>query len=121
MNGMPHDEAMRRAYLAYYPDLLRFLRKKLAGATDAADLAQESFIRWLDFESRGQGRIRAPRAFLFRVAQNLLRDYWQRQSRHQAAVHDGQVAAAPGHDIIPSPEREVERQQRLTDLPEEGF
>jgi RNA polymerase sigma factor (sigma-70 family) len=116
MNGGPHDEAIRRAYLAHYPDLLRFLRRKLRDETDAADLVQESFARWLDFESHGQGGVRAPRAFLFRVAQNLLRDYWQRQSRHAAAVQDGQTAEGRMHDMIPSPEREVERQQRVTQL-----
>jgi RNA polymerase sigma factor (sigma-70 family) len=106
---MKSDDAIRDAYVSVHPALFRFLRKKLGCASEAADLTQESFVRWLD-AARHSGRIREPRAFLFRVARNLMQDFWRKESRHAAALHE--TSGVPS-ESAPSPEREFDSKQRI--------
>lgn len=55
-------------YDATFPDLVRFLYRKVWDADRARDLAQEVFVRSLEHDPV------TPRAFLFSVAANLARD-----------------------------------------------
>ena len=53
--------------------LLRYLRYHLDDADEAEDLAQESYIRFFEARQRDEP-IQHPKAWLFRVARNLLVD-----------------------------------------------
>jgi RNA polymerase sigma-70 factor (ECF subfamily) len=55
-------------YRTTFPDLVRFLHRKVWDADRARDLAQEAFVRALTHEPK------KPRAWLFQVAANLARD-----------------------------------------------
>ena len=55
-------------YRTTFPDLVRFLHRKVWDAERARDLAQEAFVRALQHEPK------KPRAWLFQVAANLARD-----------------------------------------------
>ena len=55
-------------YRTTFPDLVRFLHRKVWDAERARDLAQEAFVRALQHEPK------SPRAWLFQVAANLARD-----------------------------------------------
>ncbi len=55
-------------YRSTFPDLVRFLHRKVWDPERARDLAQEAFVRALAHEPR------RPRAWLFQVAANLARD-----------------------------------------------
>lgn len=55
-------------YRTTFPDLVRFLHRKVWDAERARDLAQEAFVRALTHEPK------KPRAWLFQVAANLARD-----------------------------------------------
>lgn len=55
-------------YRTTFPDLVRFLHRKVWDAERARDLAQEAFVRALQHEPK------RPRAWLFQVAANLARD-----------------------------------------------
>lgn len=58
--------------------LMRYLRHHLDDLSTAEDIAQESFIRF--FQARSQGEeIAQPRAWLFRVAHNLVVDYGRKK------------------------------------------
>jgi RNA polymerase sigma-70 factor (ECF subfamily) len=58
--------------------LMRYLRRHLDDVSAAEDIAQESFIRF--FQARSQGEeIDQPRAWLYRVAHNLLVDYGRKK------------------------------------------
>lgn len=58
--------------------LMRYLRRHLNDVSAAEDIAQESFIRF--FQARSQGEeIDQPRAWLYRVAHNLLVDYGRKK------------------------------------------
>lgn len=55
-------------YRTTFPDLVRFLHRKVWDAERARDLAQEAFVRALQHEPK------QPRAWLFQVAANLAKD-----------------------------------------------
>jgi RNA polymerase sigma-70 factor (ECF subfamily) len=55
-------------YREIFPDLVRFLHRKVWDLERARDLAQEAFVRALQHQPR------KPRAWLFQVASNLARD-----------------------------------------------
>ena len=82
--------------------LIRYVRHHLDDGSAAEDIAQESFIRF--FQARSQGEeIAQPRAWLFRVAHNLLIDYG-RKKRPDLLDEDGwlrvegQIAGSAGVD-----------------------
>jgi RNA polymerase sigma factor (sigma-70 family) len=64
MSGIDWNELYRTTF----PELVRFLHRKVWDAERARDLAQEAFVRALQHEPR------QPRAWLFQVAANLARD-----------------------------------------------
>ena len=59
-----------------------WLCKKLGNAFDAADLAQDTFIRILS--SRDIAAIKEPRAYLTTVAKGLVINWYQRQALERA-------------------------------------
>ncbi len=65
-------------------DLLRYLRRRLRNRSDASDIAQEAYLRFIRLAKPEQ--VRNPEAYLFRIAGNLL---WEHQLRERSLI--GQV------------------------------
>lgn len=79
-------------YRSVFPDLVRFLHRKVWDEERARDLAQEAFVRALREEPE------KPRPFLFAVAANLARDEARtaiRRKRHLTLLQGGMEEAAP--------------------------
>ena len=55
-------------------ELVRFLSLRLPNQDDARDLAQEAYLRMLRLND--DHYIRHPEAYLFRIASNLVHEYW---------------------------------------------
>jgi RNA polymerase sigma-70 factor (ECF subfamily) len=93
-------------YRQIFPDLVRFLHRKVWDQERARDLAQEAFVRALQHQPR------KPRAWLFQVASNLARDEARtvlRRKRHLALLRsDAQVRQQGAGD----PAREMEERER---------
>ncbi len=75
------DPNEAQTYRGFYADILHYLRKRTDSASDAADMTQDVFAQWLGY--RDQAKVEQPRAFLFQMARNLLRDHWRRQKVRQ--------------------------------------
>lgn len=56
----------------YHEAFMRFLRNRVRGTAEPADVAQEAYIRMLQYE--GSRSIRAPYYLLLRVAMNVAQD-----------------------------------------------
>lgn len=54
-------------------DLVRFIAKRVRTVADARDLAQEAYVRLLRMERKDL--IRHPRAYLYRIAANILYEF----------------------------------------------
>ena len=78
-------EAVCRWYEAYGGQLYSYLRFHLSSPDLAEDLTAEVFLRALQSFPRFDPAIGGPRAWLFRIAHNALRDH-QRQARRRQVV-----------------------------------
>jgi len=109
------DPLSADAFRGFYADILHFLRKRTDNASDAADMTQDVFTQWLDYRDRAQ--VEQPRAFLFQMARNLLRDHWRRQQvRHSAHAEPPEHDAEPLSDERDDPMLAAQRLQRLEQL-----
>ena len=90
----------------HYPALLRYLTRYTGDSNDAADAAQETYLRLLE---RPPERKDNMRAWLFTVATNVVRDRWRKQ--HVALQSEVSPRAVVG-DPPPDPQVTVEREER---------
>lgn len=88
-------EGLNRLYRRYADWLVERLGRHV-GTADAADLVQETYLR---IAPSDVGDIRHPKAFLMRVAMNLLRDKARRDNRRLIAHHE--VGRNQGHAFQP--------------------
>lgn len=98
--------------LRYRPALVRYFVRHLGVRDDAEDLAQEALERLA--RKAPQVDIDNVEAYLFRIASNLLRDRYRRDSSHHAQDHvpfDGLADSEPSE--APSSERVYEDRERL--------
>lgn len=111
------DPSAADACRGFYADILYFLRKRTDNASDAADMAQDVFTQWLGYHDRA--KVEQPRAFLFQMARNLLRDHWRKQKVRQTVHPDhAEMDAEPVTDEHNDPMAAALRLQRLEQLKE---
>jgi RNA polymerase sigma-70 factor, ECF subfamily len=78
------DERLTALFDAHAPDVYRFARRLTATADDAVDLVQETFLRAAQsFDRLPTSDISAERAWLIRVALNLRKDQWRKDTVRQ--------------------------------------
>ena len=96
----------------YYDSLVRFFKRRSSSVEDAADLAQDTFVR---LSAADLGQIRKPASFLFTTALNLLRDRARSSQVRNAALS---MPAEEAQLVCPAPhaERILEGEQRLRAL-----
>lgn len=89
---MADTSRVERLYLAYQPQVLRYLTRMLGQRQTAQDLTQETFLR----ATRTPGPDEEPhqRAWIFRIARNLALNHIRDMSRHLALVSDARPANA---------------------------
>jgi RNA polymerase sigma-70 factor (ECF subfamily) len=95
-------------YQETFPDLVRYLHRKVWDADRARDLAQEAFARSLDRDPDD------PRSWVFTVAANLARDEARsaiRRRRHLTLVKAEQEAQPRPPDALGRLEREERARQ----------
>ena len=84
MNDFP-SQGLAAAYVEHRAQLLRFLVARTGQPADAEELLQEV---WLKIEAARSGPIGDPRAYLYRVAQNLVLDRVREVKRRAARERD---------------------------------
>ena len=103
---MPAESAPPAQVQVLYADhhgwLQSWLRKKLGNAFDAADLAQDTFVRLLGVQTLPS--IAQPRAYLTHIAKGILANWCRRQALERAYLDA--LAAAP-EALAPSPEQRL--------------
>ncbi len=78
-------------YSSYVEQVYRFLYLKLGSRDDAEDLTSKTFVRVWDTVQREnpESGMRNPRAYVYKVARNLLIDYYR--SKREATVSTDDV------------------------------
>ena len=96
-------------YEQYYDRITRYVAARIGNRDDAEDMAGDVFLRALDslgtFEQRGVPL----QAWLFKVAHNLVVDYYRRHSRRQSVPLD-EALPLPGKS---DPAGEVEHRMTM--------
>lgn len=90
----------------YHAELHRFLMRRLQNAQQAQDLAQEAYLRLLRVER--SELVRQPRAYLYRIAVNLLSEFRLRAQR-EPIVFDSDVLAQAAEHVADTPADEGDR------------
>lgn len=110
----PLQRDVAALYTTHHGWLQGWLRKKVGNAFDAADLAQDTFVRLLTAPAAPvDAPLREPRAYLATVARRLLINHLRRQSLEQAYL--AALAALP-EPQAPSPEQQLVILQALQEL-----
>lgn len=79
------DRDVAAIYVDHHSWLVNWLRRKLGGADQAIDLAQDTFVRILAVqETRRELTLQEPRAYLTTIAHRLLINHVKRVSLEQA-------------------------------------
>ncbi len=90
-------------YRTTFPDLVRFLHRKVWDPDQARDLAQEAFVRAL------RNPPDRPRAWLFQVAANLARDEARTAIRRRRHLTLLEGEAQVKQESVPTPEQGIDR------------
>ena len=100
------DDTIRR----YHDALMSFLRQRSHFQHEAADIAQETYLRLMQYE--GAHNVRSASALLFRVATNVGNDRIRSANARHAHDHCS-IEELDLLDDHPSPERELDARQEL--------
>ncbi|MTC58064.1 Probable RNA polymerase sigma factor fecI [Providencia rustigianii] len=119
---MTIDKSLARkisgAYQSTHSQLVRFFRNRLGNSNDADDLSQDVFTLWLN--RKAEDPVKESRAYLFKIASNVLIDHWRRnQQQNQSATSIDDVAHEHSFEqTAADPSEILEHQQRITQLSE---
>ena len=105
--------SVRELIRKHHASLMHLLRRRMRVAEDAADVAQEAYIRMMQYE--GSRDVRFPTSLLFRIAINVAKD----QRRADEVRHVGQQCDIDDFQLdsgVADPEREVAARQDLDSL-----
>lgn len=80
MTGPPASGGLSRLYEQHRAEILRFLRARTGDAAEAEDVVQEL---WFKVRSGDSGPVANGRAYLFRMAHNLVLDRLREQRRRR--------------------------------------
>ena len=99
----PDHSALHLLYSEHNNWLKSWLRARLGNASDAADLAQDTFVRLL--ASRDIEQIREPRTYLSAIARALMIDKFRRRALEQAycealALHTEPMDISPEKRLL---------------------
>jgi RNA polymerase sigma factor (sigma-70 family) len=95
-------------YRTTFPELVRFLHRKVWDEERARDLAQEAFVRALQHEPS------KPRAWLFQVAANLAKDEARTVIRRKKHLVLLKTEAEVRESSLKGPEAQLDEQERWT-------
>lgn len=99
---MSSSDPVAALYDAHNTWLRQWLRRKLGCNHQAADLAQDTFVRLLAGRGEPTQQLREPRAYLTTVARGLLVDHFRRRDLERAYLES--LAQLP-EAFAPSPEQ----------------
>ncbi|MFV0456580.1 MAG: sigma-70 family RNA polymerase sigma factor [Pseudomonas sp.] len=97
-----HGAQLDALYRAHHGWLRGWLRQRLNNSADAADLAQDTFVRVL--LARSAANLREPRHYLTTIARGLVIDLYRRRSLEQAYL---EVLASQPEAVHPSLEEQA--------------
>jgi RNA polymerase sigma-70 factor, ECF subfamily len=109
-----HDTALNDLMQRHAPRLFQYLLRSLQNEQDAADLAQETFVRVFQNRSSFDPRLKFS-TWLYAIAANLVRDRYRWRSRHPQVSLEASPANARADVAIASAERAPDETLQLSE------
>ncbi|MGH9386140.1 MAG: RNA polymerase sigma factor [Vicinamibacterales bacterium] len=97
---MRDERSFNEFYSRTVSPLRAYVTRVLQNATVADDIVQESYLRFLKSAPATEDHDQL-RAFLFRIAGNLMADYWRRQRFERPAEEPDEVRGTMSPENIP--------------------
>ncbi len=80
-NSHSVDCLISQSYIDFHAAIYNYIKNRINNAEDAADLAQDAYVRLLDYKA--MLRRETVKSFVFTIARNLVIDYIRRHYRKQ--------------------------------------
>lgn len=115
------EKSFNEAYEAYSDAIFRFCFFKISDKDKAFDLAQETFVRLWNYLRTGDKEVDNVRAFLYKIARNLIIDEYRRKTAFSldALREGGFDVRVEGHKDIElevNAREAIDAMQELDDL-----
>lgn len=109
----PLTQKIASAYKSFGGQLIRFFQKRTNNHHDAHDLSQDVLTLWLNRKS--QAPVEDQRAFLFKIANNVLIDHWRKKQKQQSLSQTEYEFIEENENLVNNqePSSILEHQQRL--------
>ena len=114
---LAHAAALHTLYSDHHHWLTGWLRRRLGCPQNAADLAQDTFVKVL--VSRQAARIDEPRAFLTTIARRVLCNHYRRQDVERAYLEA--LASLPEREVPSEETRAIVLETLVEPLAKETF
>lgn len=110
----PKPSLVERLFAEHGGALQAFFRRRIRSKADAADLAQEVYLRMLRVSD--QGAIRNPVPYLYTVANNLVKEHAVLDRRRAAGVDIDEAVRHEQLETLPAFDGELDAAQRVARL-----
>jgi len=115
----PDNQRFKSVIERYSPQLRNYIASRIANGSDVQDLAQEAYLRLM--RVKRPEFIRKPEAYLFRIASNLVNEYYLKQAKDPATItldqiqHTGQDGDGAAFERVIDHRAEIVRLESLLD------
>jgi len=110
----PKPSLVGRLFAEHRAALQSFFLRRIRSKADAADLAQEVYVRMLRI--RDQGAIRNPVHYLYTVANNLVKEHAVLDRRQASSIDIDEAPAHEQLETLPAFDGELDATQRVARL-----
>lgn len=87
-------EAFLQAYDLYTDDIYRFIYFKIGSDDEARDITSAVFLKvWNHVQSKGLDESKSLRAFIYKIARNLIIDHYRQSKEPASNIDDEEVGA----------------------------
>ena len=107
------QQAFTKLYEAYFDKIYRYVAVKIGDRAEAEDMTQQVFLKALKSISSFKWKGSPFSAWLYRIAHNLIVDYYRKQNKRAATLQDD-VQIAGDDDPQESAERKMDLEQVLS-------
>jgi len=112
--GKPKPSLVERLFAEHRGALQSFFRRRIRSKADAADMAQEVYLRMLRISN--QAAIRDPVPYLYTVANNLVKEHAVLDRRQASGINIEEVATHEQLETLPAFDGELDAAQRVARL-----
>ncbi len=110
----PKPSLVERLFSEHRGGLQAFFRRRIRSKTEAADLAQEVYLRMLRISN--QEAIRNPVLYLYTVANNLVKEHAVLERRQASGIDIDEVTSHEQLEVLPAFEGELDAAARAARL-----